>query len=129
MCVVQCSMVYKTNKRKPFVDVDGATLKLFAKRRCGIGGVGPSPQIIAAVELLLPMLVDKFNDATLPLKLKLLLPEPLPKASLRIIDLLSLPDKREVVCDCCALEELVPVPVLRPPPPLPLPPSTCSSIA
>lgn len=43
MFMLHGSMVYKTNKRKPFVDVDGATLKLFAKRRCGIGGVGPSP--------------------------------------------------------------------------------------
>lgn len=129
VCVLKVSKcVYKTNKRKPFDDVDGATLKLFAKRRCGIGGVGPSPVVLAAAELLLPMLVDRFNDATLPLKLKLLLPEPLPKASLRfIIDLLSLPDKRDDICDCCALEGLVPVPpVLMP---LLLPLSACSSIA
>lgn len=83
---------YKENidRSAPFCELDGATLKLLARRRCCIGGVGDSP----------PPVVD--NMAVPPPILILLLFKPPLKASTRLVDLKSLPDNRAVDGCCCA---------------------------
>lgn len=74
-----------------------------------------------AIELF-PMLFAKFPVVML-FKLKLLPLDPLLKASLRLVDLLSIPVKRDVDCAGCALEEFEAFA------PVAFPLSVCSSIA